>query len=80
MKLFTEHTQQQGVTYMEHLAFAVGVAVRLFVSAFVFALHGILPFVDIRKDLDLEATRDFLDEQNDWIEGMKENKADVLVI
>lgn len=80
MKLFTEHTQKQGVTYMEHLVFAVGIAVRLLISAIVFLLHGILPFVDIRKELDLEATRDYLDEQNDWIEGMKENKPGVISI
>ncbi|MDH5445674.1 MAG: DUF6356 family protein [Gammaproteobacteria bacterium] len=80
MKLFTEHTQQQGVTYMEHLVFAVGIAIRLLGSAVVFLLHGIFPFVDIRKELDLEATRDYLDEQNDWIEGMKENKTSVISI
>lgn len=80
MKLLTEHTQKQGVTYMEHLVFAVGIAIRLFSSAIVFVLHGLLPFVDIRKELDLEATRDYLEKQNDWIEGMKENKAAVISI
>ncbi|MDH5446582.1 MAG: DUF6356 family protein [Gammaproteobacteria bacterium] len=80
MKLFTEHTQQQGVSYMEHLVFAVGIAVRLFSSAIIFILHGIFPFVDIRKDLDLEATRNYLDEQNEWIEGMKENKSAAISI
>jgi len=80
MKLFTEHTQQQSVSYMEHLVFAVGIAVRLFSSAIIFILHGIFPFVDIRKDLDLEATRNYLDEQNEWIEGMKENKSAAISI
>lgn len=79
MNLFTEHTQKQGVTYMEHLVFAVSIATRLFSSAIVFILHGIFPFVDIRKELDLEATRDYLDEQNDWIEGMKEENKPVVL-
>jgi len=78
MNIFTEHTEKQGVTYMEHLVFAVSIAARLFSSAIIFALHGILPFIDIRKELDLEATRQYLDEQNDWIEGMKRHTSSVI--
>ena len=29
MNIFTEHTQQQGVTYVEHLFFAMGIAIPL---------------------------------------------------
>ncbi len=78
MNIFTEHTNKQGVTYLEHLVFALNIAGRLFTSVIAFFLHGIFPFIDIRKELDLEATMQFLDEQNDWIEGMKESKQSAL--
>lgn len=78
MNIFTEHTQKQGVSYIEHLVFATGIAARLLSSVIVFVLHGIFPFIDIKKELDLEATTQFLHEQNEWIEGMKENKQSLI--
>ena len=80
MNIFTEHTHEQGVTYMEHLIFATGIAARLFSSVIAFVLHGIFPFIDISKELDLEATTQFLSEQNDWIEGMKHHKQSVISV
>lgn len=80
MNIFTEHTQNQGVTYFEHLVFATVIALRLFSSAVIFALHGIFPFIHIRKELDLEATGEFLESQNDWIEGMKENRSSAISV
>ena len=74
MNIFTEHTQQQGVTYIEHWVFAMVIAKRLLQSVIAFALHAIFPFIDIKKELDLEATIRFINEQNDWIEDMKQNK------
>jgi len=71
MTLFTKHTQQQGVTYLEHLFFAVGIAMRLANSVIAFALHGIFPFIDIKKELDLEATARFIHSKNNWIENKK---------
>jgi len=71
MNIFTKHTQQQGVTYFEHMFFAVSIAIRLFSSVVAFALHGIFPFIDIRKELDLEATARFINTKNNWIEGQK---------
>ena len=75
MNIFTEHTSKQGVTYIEHLYFAMRIAVRLLNSVIAFALHAVFPFIDIRKELDLEATEQFIHEQNNWIEGMKQNKS-----
>ena len=72
MKLFTEHTQQQGVTYLEHLCFAVGIAIRLLNTVIAFTLHGLFPFIDIKKELDLEETARFIHSKNNWIEGKKE--------
>jgi hypothetical protein len=71
MNLFTQHTQQQGVTYLEHGIFAMSIAVRLFISVIAFSLHAIFPFIDIRKELDLEAIARFIEEKNNWIESMK---------
>lgn len=71
MNPFTIHTRQQGVTYLEHLYFAMGIAYRLFVSVVAFAAHALFPFIDIKPEHDLEATIAFLDEQNNWIETAK---------
>lgn len=71
MNIFTKHTQQQGVTYFEHMFFAVGIAIRLSNTVVAFALHGIFPFIDIKKELDLEATARFINTKNNWIEGQK---------
>ena len=71
MNLFTEHTQQQGVTYVEHWFFAMGIAMRLLSSVIAFVLHAVFPFIDIGRELDLEATMDFLDERNRWIANQR---------
>ena len=69
MNLFTEHTEKQGVTYMEHLVFASRIAARLFRSVIAFTLHALFPFIGIQKELDLEATAAFILQENDWIES-----------
>lgn len=71
MNIFTRHTQQQGVTYLEHMVFAIGIATRLANTVFAFTLHALFPFIDIKKELDLEETARFINSQNDWIEGKK---------
>jgi hypothetical protein len=71
MNPFSQHPHQQGISYFEHMVFALGIAARLFNSVIAFATHAIFPFIDIRKELDLEATVDFLNGQNDWIEAEK---------
>ncbi|MEJ2181713.1 MAG: DUF6356 family protein [Gammaproteobacteria bacterium] len=74
MKNFTKHTQQQGVTYLEHMLFAVGIALRLANSVIAFTLHGIFPFIDIKKELDLEATARFINAKNNWITNKKQTR------
>ena len=69
MTIFTEHPQQQGVTYFEHWAFAFGIAWRLLRSVLAFSIHALLPFITIDRSLDLEATSSFLLERNDFIEA-----------
>lgn len=76
MNIFIQHTQQQGVTYIEHCFFAMGIAARLLSSVIAFALHAIFPFLDIKKELDLEATAGFILDKNDWIEAKKHDRRD----
>ena len=68
MTIFTGHPHAQGVSYFEHLAFAIGIAWRLFRSVLAFSLHALLPFITIGRQLELEATSAFLLERNDFIE------------
>ena len=49
----------------------MGIAFRLFPSVLAFAVHSILPFVPIGRQLDLESTTAFLAERNAWLETAK---------
>ena len=71
MNPFTQHTRQQGVTYLEHLFFAAGIAWHLSNSVFAFAIHALFPFISIDSTFDLEATANYLQERNQWIEKSK---------
>ena len=71
MNIFTEHPHKQGISYFEHMVFALNIAIRLLGSVIAFTLHGLFPFFDINKSLDLEETARFINQQNNWIEGMK---------
>lgn len=75
MNPFTQHTQKQGVGYIEHACFALGIALRLLRSVGAFALHALFPFIGIERRLDLEATAGFLLERNAWIEGVPARSA-----
>ena len=67
MNPFTAHPHRQGISYVEHWRFAMGIAFRLLTSVSAFALHAILPFLSIAPRLDLEATVAYLEERNRWI-------------
>ncbi len=69
MKPFTEHPQNQGISYSEHWIFAMGIAWRLLSSVIAFAIHALLPFITIKRRFDLEATAAFLLERNRYIES-----------
>ena len=69
MKALTDHPHAQGVTYFEHWHFAIGIAWRLLLSVFAFAVHATLPFISIKRRLDLEATSCYLLESNRYIEN-----------
>ena len=72
MNPFATHPRQQGVTYVEHWCFAMGIAYRLLSSVVAFAVHAILPFIPIEPRLDLESTAAYLVERNRWIETAKD--------
>lgn len=69
MTIFTQHPHEQGVSYFEHLEFAIGIAWRLLRSVMAFSLHALLPFISIDRKFDLEATSAFLLERNNFIEA-----------
>lgn len=71
MNPFTAHPHHQGITYMDHWFFAMGIAYRLLTSVVAFALHAMLPFISIAPRLDLESTAAYLAERNHWIEAAK---------
>ena len=76
MNPFTSHPHRQGIGCFEHCCFASGIACRLFVSAAAFAVHALFPFLSISRELDLEATAEFIGERNAWIETVGGKDAD----
>lgn len=68
MTIFTQHPHDQGISYFEHWAFAMGIAWRLLRSVIAFSVHALLPCKTIERQLDLQATSAYLLERNDFIE------------
>ena len=73
MTIFTQHPHEQGISYFEHWAFAMGIAWRLLRSVIAFAVHAALPWITIEKKLDLQATSAYLLQRNDFIETAARN-------
>lgn len=73
MNPLTIHPQKQGVSYLEHWNFAMGIAYHLLICVLAFAIHALLPFISIEPRFDLEATSAFLAERNQWIGSAKES-------
>jgi len=65
----TAHPQRQGISYIEHWCFAMGIAFRLLRSVVAFILHAMLPCIPISPRFDLESTASFLLKSNRWIES-----------
>ena len=49
----------------------MSIACHLLSSVIAFAVHAIFPFIDIDVTPDLEATTNYLQERNHWIESAK---------
>lgn len=75
MNLFIQHPQEQGISYLDHLQFATGIACRLFMTVVAFFVHAFFPFIGINRSLDLEQTAGYIQERNAWIENAKLQKS-----
>ena len=69
MTVFTRHLHDQGISYFEHWEFAMGIAWRLLRGVLAFAIHALMPWTTIEKQLDLEATAAYLLDRNEFIEA-----------
>ena len=52
MSALTEHLEEVGETYLQHLAHAVGFAVAMLVGALACLVHALLPFLFVRTGSD----------------------------
>lgn len=77
MIVFTQHPHAQGLTYLEHWDFAMGIAWRLLRSVAAFAIHALLPCIRIETQLDLEAASAFLLERNAFVEAAAAGRAEL---
>ena len=47
-RAFTEHPEETGETYLEHLWFTFTMSMRFFLTTLVILIHGIFPFLLVR--------------------------------
>jgi len=59
-----EHLEKNSETYYVHLKFAATIGLTLVCRGGIFLLHGLFPVCDIPKKLNIEDTRDKLNEWN----------------
>lgn len=60
--LFTKHPNSVGETYWQHLKIALKGTVRLGISAIIFLVHAIFPFIPVPKPYDLVSLSDWLND------------------
>jgi len=65
MSLFTKHPATINETWWGHFKFSFGIGIKLFVSAMLFIIHGIFPFVTIPEQLNLENMSNWLEIRNE---------------
>ena len=67
-----KHLRKNGVTYTEHLLFALKIGCRLWVSSLFLILHSVIPIVSVPRDLNLESMTRYLQKQNEdrnsWVD------------
>ena len=69
---FTKHPKENvNETWWEHCQFAVNVGIRLIFTSIIFILHGIFPFIEIPRWLNLEESIRFLKRENEYRESNK---------
>lgn len=47
-KLFTEHPESVGETYLEHMGVAFGFGTRMLLAGLACVVHGLLPFLFVK--------------------------------
>ena len=71
---FTKHPKENvDETWWQHCQFAVNVGIRLIFTSIIFIVHGIFPFIEIPRWLNLEDSITFLDRENYNRETKKKN-------
>ena len=69
---FTKHPRENaGENWWQHCQFAIGVGFRLIFTSLIFILHGIFPFIEIPRWLNLEESIRFLKQENEYRESSK---------
>ena len=63
-----EHLEKNNETYFSHFKFAAVIGLTLMFRGVIFVLHCIFHICGFPKELNLEDTRDKLDEWNDHAE------------
>ena len=63
---FTKHPREcVDETWLQHCKFTMILACRLYVTSWIFVIHGIFPFIPIPKWLNLEESIRFLERENE---------------
>ena len=63
---FTQHPNEcSDESWGQHCQFALSVSIRLTITAIIFVIHGIFPFIRIPRWLNLEESIRFLKRKND---------------
>ena len=62
---FTKHPREcVNETWLKHFKFTMILSCRLYVTSWMFIIHGVFPFISIPKWLNIEETIRFLNREN----------------
>ena len=59
------HLKENNVTYLEHAKFALGICFNMACSCLWFAVHGVVPQIQIPQVFNLEAMSEYLKGKNE---------------
>ena len=66
LNLFTKHPRENAdETWWKHCKFACGIGLRLYLTSFIFIIHGIFPFIKIPKWVNLTDSALYLLQENE---------------
>lgn len=66
-----KHLKENNETYFSHLNFACTMGIQLFIRGIIFILHGLFPFCEVPKSVDLNNTCELL---NKWEQYSRQRK------